>query len=423
MNSAPSHASMPDQTEVIPLLSRRPPVEARGLKRAAAAGLGVVAVLALSVAATSRAPRAVAAEPSEPPAALAAQLIEQSSQLFKRTYTSIDAFKDGAWLAEMLGLLIVEAQVTKMRGDDDGAGATTTCAHRLLLSSMDGFQFHFFQSFVTPEGPRGAVGDFIANWTAARGDLSADDYVWDALALPSATLYAPWITPFVHRLNAHGVPMLRWRYARAPAGTQKRWMYSLLVTVPHAGLTLELTSDEELEGSLHHMFDDVEAVAERFGSDCAAATLQLAPTMLDVDEAGVRYHQQGGTYFGRDGGPDLPDLITVAVSAPTTGDADAPRRFLASTIADTEKMTQLNATNGSCAMSAVQMSTGVSDTALPVWLRTVNDGAARARGALAALERAVREAHEEYVGFGRGWDRWMDVRAIARARVPVARKS
>ena len=136
---------MPDQMEVIPLLSRRPPVEARGLKRAAAAGLGVVAVLALSVAATSRAPRAVAAEPSEPPAALAAQLIEQSSQLFKRTYTSIDAFKDGAWLAEMLGLLIVEAQVTKMRGDDDGAGATTTCAHRLLLSSMDGFQFHFFQ--------------------------------------------------------------------------------------------------------------------------------------------------------------------------------------------------------------------------------------------------------------------------------------
>ena len=49
--------------------------------------------------------------------------------------------------------------------------------------------------------------------------------------------------------------------------------------------------------------------------------------------------------------------------------------------------------------------------------------AARARGALAALERAVREAHEEYVGFGRGWDRWMDVRAIARARVPVARRS
>ena len=33
-----------EKMEVIPLLSRRPPVEARGLKRAAAAGLGVVAV-------------------------------------------------------------------------------------------------------------------------------------------------------------------------------------------------------------------------------------------------------------------------------------------------------------------------------------------------------------------------------------------
>ena len=239
MNWGPSSMAR----EAVPLLSRRPPVDTRGLKRAAAAGLGVVAVLALS-AATSRAPRPAAA--AEPPAALAAQLIEQSSQLFKRTYTSIDAFKDGAWLAEMLGLLLVEAQVTKMRGDD-GTDATATCAHRLLLSSMDGFQFHFFQSFVTPEGPRGAVGDFIANWTAARGDLSADDYVWDALALPSATLYAPWITPFVHRLNAHGVPMLRWRYARAPKGTEKRWMYSLLVTIPHAGLTLELTSEADLD--------------------------------------------------------------------------------------------------------------------------------------------------------------------------------
>ena len=111
-----------------------------------------------------------------------------------------------------------------------------------MLAGADGFELHFFESFVTPEGATRA-GDWVDSWSALHAALGDDDYDWDVFAPPTVTFYAKEIMPFVQRLDHHAVPFRAFQYLRP--GTDRR-MHSALVNVPFTGLTLEVTSEQSL---------------------------------------------------------------------------------------------------------------------------------------------------------------------------------
>ena len=152
----------------------------------------------------------------------------QSPQLgvFKRTYWSIDPFRDAKFLETFVGLKVSASQVWKMPADpfdvaattdkDDepypdfdaspkhGANGTQLCAHRSVVSSLEKFELHFFQSFVTPTGEID-TGTWTNSWSGLHGKMSSEDYEWDVFAYPTVTFYAEWIMPFVERLDQHNV--------------------------------------------------------------------------------------------------------------------------------------------------------------------------------------------------------------------------
>ena len=105
--------------------------------------------------------------------------------VFKRTYFSTDLFRDAKFV-ETFGLTVRAAQNWKMpptrwtckrsartttrrtrtaRSRARGANGTIPCARRAVLAGADGFELHFFESFVTPEGETRA-GDWVDSWSA-----------------------------------------------------------------------------------------------------------------------------------------------------------------------------------------------------------------------------------------------------------------
>ena len=193
-------------------------------------------------------------KPTPTPTEFTAAELYKAFAVYKRTFVSIDPFKDGAFLKEVLGLEVETAELVSMTADgeshagdphdshglgvsynrssrgggaDEAAanddGARVTCARRMVLTELNSFELHFFESFVTPDGSTGggaaagepvtsrSVGDWIGNWSAARGDLAAPDWTWDAFSLPSVTFYTPWIMPFVAKLQEYGAPFKTWR--------------------------------------------------------------------------------------------------------------------------------------------------------------------------------------------------------------------
>ena len=72
--------------------------------------------------------------------------------IYKRTLTSADPYADAAFLRDGLGLDAIVAERTL---DDSGR----VCAERAASSTLDGFQVHFFRSYVTP-GADAAAADF-----------------------------------------------------------------------------------------------------------------------------------------------------------------------------------------------------------------------------------------------------------------------
>ena len=102
--------------------------------------------------------------------------------MYKRTFFSIDPFKDAEFLEQMLGLEVEVVEAAHMTPGAGGANASDSallgvapwadanasaptnasvaCARRAVLSTLNDVQLHFFESFVTPErrGPRRRVG-------------------------------------------------------------------------------------------------------------------------------------------------------------------------------------------------------------------------------------------------------------------------
>ena len=101
------------------------------------------------------------------------------------------------------------------------------CAERSASSTLDGFQIHFFRSFVTP-GADAATSKF--------NTLFDDEEVWGART-PSLTFYAPSLRPFVDRLDELGAG---YRVARQAGGT----LTALVVRLPGAGCDVDVLSDD-----------------------------------------------------------------------------------------------------------------------------------------------------------------------------------
>lgn len=229
------------------------------------------------------------------------------------------------------------------------------------------------------------------------------------------------------------------RYEYKTTGT-RRWMYSVLIAIPHSGLTLEVTSDQSLSGSKHAYFADIDA-AETGACGIALKIAAKERNMLDVDWAHTLYVEMGGEFYGSRG-TGLPDLIAVAGGTPASQPL-GPREFVENVLFDTDYI-GFNATNASgagCDVGAVQFSSGNGGHSVPFWLRSVDNRAARDHASVAALEADVHaarprralvcdatvtfewfetpspyaprdphpQAHKAFLGFNRGWDRWVDM--------------
>ena len=149
-------------------------------------------------------------------------------KVFKRTLATPDAFGDGAWLRENLGFAI------GLNRSYDAGGAT--CAHRVLLTALDGWSVHLFESAVTPQG-NATVADFSADWASLHARLGSSSYERDAWLMQSQTFYAPTLTPFLERWRERGVGFVGARYA---SPSDNVTLYSAMVSLPHAGHVIEV---------------------------------------------------------------------------------------------------------------------------------------------------------------------------------------
>lgn len=167
----------------------------------------------------------------------------ETISIYKRTLTSTDPYDDAAFVAPRLERRDrydeERKRVPPHRFLRDGLGieallaestvdaAGEVCAERSASSTLDGFQIHFFRSFVTP-GADAATSKF--------NTLFDDEEVWGART-PSLTFYAPSLRPFVDRLDELGAG---YRVARQAGGT----LTALVVRLPGAGCDVDVLSDD-----------------------------------------------------------------------------------------------------------------------------------------------------------------------------------
>ena len=113
----------------------------------------------------------------------------------------------------------------------------TACAQRELLNVLDNWGVHFFTSSVTPQGAV-TTDDFIAFWTTLH-NFSDPTFAWDAWMAQSMTFYSPMLTPFLSTWESNDVSWLGRYYTNA---IDNATLYSAFVSVPHAGVVIEIVS-------------------------------------------------------------------------------------------------------------------------------------------------------------------------------------
>jgi len=214
----------------------------------------------------------------------------ETISIYKRTLTSTDPYDDAAFLRDGLGIEALLAESTV-----DAAGEV--CAERSASSTLDGFQIHFFRSFVTP-GADAATSKF--------NTLFDDEEVWGART-PSLTFYAPSLRPFVDRLDELGAG---YRVARQPGGT----LTALVVRLPGAGCDVDVLSDDPAFSGTG------DALAAR--DACPAAFWPEDAELPGIRESYAAYGGQEENKYG------LPDLLVLATAWPSL-DSSATPRFLA----------------------------------------------------------------------------------------------
>ena len=258
---------------------------------------------------------------------------------------------------------------------------------------------HFFHSFMYP-GHESSNG-WVEAWTEEHENLSKER--WDVFSAPSLTLYTPWLTPFVRRVEREGVAHLRY-YQEHETGAA---LYSLLINIPYSGLTIEVVSDEDLVSSKTVDHNTFEAMIE-----------QMCPYSLMVhqDPRTLRrvHAKLGGLSANAHG---LPDLLMVSMAFPTT----VPARFahFFDSVLGTlgifpvgELFESDTCKTWEAELASTMMLNG-SLVVNPVYMKAVaNVGARPGPGnyTLENLEHEVNGTHHKYMHSpNSGWDSWIDM--------------
>lgn len=316
---------------------------------------------------------------------------EHSVSIYKRTYVSPDPFADGQFVTSMLGMQEVVSQTEMEKGVENA-----TCAHREVVSNLDGFQLHFFRTYRYPS--REEARRWTASWREQHAQLAPE--TWDVFATPSVTMYSPWISPFLRRFEDAGVDHMRYFQHYDDDTT----LFSLIVAIPNAGLTIEIVSTEDLNS------DDRATFMAIPDSMCAAAlTMLQTPSSLETI-----YAELGGAISNDHG---VPDLIFVSMTFPTS-DIDAFAGFFLNIFSGIDvNLDYSSLPSETCSAWAVKLvssrtNPGSSDDRRPVYIKAVaNSAVSQGNGdyTLDRLEREVRDAHETYMAQpNTGWDAYID---------------
>ena len=380
----------PGEEEV--MWAEAPRRRSRGLKVA----VGVIATLCVAGGAVAR---------RRKPSAFASftgrtHAVERMVSVYKRTYFSTDPFHDGQFLQNILGMNVITSQlVSRPEVNGSSGDGTSTCAKREVLTTLDNFQVHFFHSFLYPGHE--SSERWVRAWTDQHSNLAKEQ--WDVFNAPSLTLYTPWLTPFIRRVEREGIEHLRY-YQQHDSGSA---LYSLLINVPYSGLTIEVVSDEDLVASKTVDHNTFESMIE-----------MMCPTSLVVhqDPRTLRkVHQKLGGLDANTHG--LPDLLMVSMMMPTT----VPDRFghFFDAVLGSLGIHPITETSSSstCKTWEVELASTMklngSLVVNPVYMKAIaNTGAhpGNANYTLEALEKEVNETHHRYMKEANaGWDSWIDM--------------
>uniref|UniRef100_A0A6S8DVQ8 Uncharacterized protein n=1 Tax=Aureoumbra lagunensis TaxID=44058 RepID=A0A6S8DVQ8_9STRA len=316
--------------------------------------------------------------------------VEKKLIVYKRTYTSLRPSQDGEFLQKVLGLKVSTEQIEDL--------GNKTCAKREVLSTLDRFQLHFFHTYIYPG--RDKADGWMRRWLTNHKDISVNN--WDAFDVPSVTLYTPSITPFLRRLEIEQVHHMRY-YQIHSTGTL---LYSILVNIPYAGVTLEIISNEDLESIDSDTFTKPTKIM------CAQSLeLKQEPSQLmDVWEL------MGGQFYNDFG---LPDLLLASLAYPTS-DYTSFSYFFANIFGNAGVTPQSTTSKSdSCDVWSVELAvtSEISGTtyANPIYIKGVTNRAAddpASAYSISAFEKAVNETHSKNMppsNPNSGWDAFIDM--------------
>jgi hypothetical protein len=359
--------------------------------------MGVVAATALLTSQRDAAPGAETLRASE---------VESDITLYKRTFLSLGALADGEFLSRNLGLTYSYSHHYTMKGEksantDDAH--SDSCANRMILNGLGAWELHFFESFVTPEG-NVSVGDWIMSWNALHDEIVRNGLgEWDVFAAQMVTFYTPYLGPFIKKLTKEGTPFFATRYAH-PGTADGTIMYSLWVSVPNAGVLVELTSDDAgLTASQLRAFANLTAHDE-----VCPASLYARQTPSELK---TRWSNMLGRVANDNG---LPDVMPVSTTHPAT-EVDGVYEFFKDYTTAGADLATYSISGDGCDVRGVELAyEGTQDNAFavaPIFVKTVdNRRAVQGLGGLtlAAFEEYVASVHAEYTGCQSGWDRYFD---------------
>ena len=209
----------------------------------------------------------------------------QTISIYKRTFTSVDPLADAQLLREGFGLETILAEKTLFEGE-------SLCAERSASTTLDGFQIHFFRSFITA-GCDDAGAAYPQRWAADQSD-----------PLPSLTFYAPSVAPFAARLRG-----INASFAVARGADD---LTSLVARLPGAGVDVEVVAEYDADAEITASFASRDKCPKAFALDDSLDVLRAA------------YATYGG---GTDAATGLPSLLVVSTTWPSL-DAAATPTFL-----------------------------------------------------------------------------------------------
>ncbi|KAH8050624.1 hypothetical protein JL722_11282 [Aureococcus anophagefferens] len=324
--------------------------------------------------------------------------VERLVSVYKRTYFSTDPFHDGEFLQNILGMNVITSQLVSRPAVNGSSGdGTSTCAKREVLTTLDNFQLHFFHSFMYPGHE--SSNRWVQAWSEEHENLSKER--WDVFSAPSLTLYSPWLTPFIRRVEREGISHLRYYQEHETGST----LYSLLINIPYSGLTIEVVSDEDLVTSKTVDHNTFEAMIERMCPYSLMVhqdprTLRKVHEKLGVERELARVAGPADGFHGLpDDGARASRFFESVLG--TLGIFPVGEQFESATCKTWEvELASTMKLNGSLVVN-------------PVYMKAVaNLGARPGPGnyTLTNLEHEVNGTHHKYMDSpNSGWDSWIDM--------------